>query len=146
MIVRMYTINDDPLKLDKSADPAGGTKLEGTLRDAADVLRPVITFKGNVLGYNYMYIPAFGRYYFLSPPTVLRTQLTVYAGRVDVLHSFAAEIRAQHGIPARTADPDAADWYLHDARQPVRAYRSIITRPGVDMAYDAGHYLLITAG
>lgn len=143
MKVRLYAISDDPRKLDKNATPTTGTELVGTIRDIADVLHPTITFTGNVTGYNYMYVPDFGRYYFLSPPTIVRTGLTMYTGHVDVLHSFAAGIRALPGIPARSAS--AADWYIRDTRQPLRAYRTLWVYSGTSMDYSA-NYVLITAG
>jgi hypothetical protein len=143
MIVRLYTITEDPRALDKSATPENGTQILGTVRDVADVLHPTITFAGTVTGYNYMYVPDFGRYYYLSPPTILRTGLTMYTGRVDVLHTYAKDIRELSGIPARSAS--AVDWYIRDGKQPLRAYRTIWTDSGTEMAYSA-NYVLITAG
>lgn len=145
MTIYLYSISDDPIKMQKTL-PTEYRTVSGTLRDAGDIGRPVVEVEGDASAYNYMYIPIFGRYYFLDPPVRTVTGLTLLSGRTDVLMSFATDIRALPAIPARTADPDTADWYLHDARQPVRAYRSIITRPGVDMAYDLQHYLLLTAG
>lgn len=143
MKVRLYTITEDPRALDKSATPLTGTEIIGTVRDVANVLHPTITFAGNVTGYNYMYIPDFGRYYFLSPPTILRTGLTMYTGRVDVLHTYATDIRGLYGIPARSAS--AADWYIHDHKQPLRAYHTFWVYSGTSMDYSA-NYVLITAG
>lgn len=143
MKVRLYTISNDPREVDKDATPLTGTEAEGTIRDIADVLHPSITFKDNILGYNYMYVPDFGRYYFLSPPVILRTGLTMYTGSVDVLHSFSSDIKDLPGIPARSAS--ARDWYIHDSKQPLRAYRTIYTEQGTAMEYDS-NYVLITAG
>lgn len=143
MKVRLYTISNDPREVDKDASPTTGTELVGTIRDVADVLHPTITFTGNVTGYNYMYVPDFGRYYFLSQPVILRTGLTMYTGNVDVLHSFSTGIRLLPGIPARSAS--APDWYMHDSKQPLRAYRTIYTAEGTEMEYDS-NYVLITAG
>lgn len=143
MTVRLYAIDDDPKTLSKNASPTDGTAVDGTIRDVTDVLNPSIVFKDNVLGYNYMYIADFGRYYFLDPPVILRTGLTLLKGRVDVLHSFETGIRKLPAIPARSASE--ADWYLRDNRQPVRAYRTIWTAEGVELSYDS-NFVLITAG
>lgn len=143
MTVRLYAIDDDPKTLSKSADPQGGTLVTGTIRDVADVLNPSIVFDGNITGYNYMYIPDFGRFYFLDPPVILRTGLTMLSGHVDVLTSFDTDIRKLPAIPVRSASD--GDWYLRDNRQPVRAYRTIWTAEGTELAYDS-NFVLITAG
>ncbi len=143
MRVRLYTISDDPKTISKSVDITAGTVKDGTIRDAADVLYPSIVFDGNITGFNYAYIADFGRFYFLDPPVFLRNGLTMIKGRVDVLHSFESDIRKLPAIPVRSAS--AGDWYLRDTKQPVRAYRTIWTAEGTEMAYDT-NFVLITAG
>ena len=55
-----------------------------------DVQRPTLILQGDVANYatiNYMYIPVFGRYYFLDPPRVLPGEngLVEISGTCDVL-------------------------------------------------------------
>ena len=40
--------------------------LNGALRDASSVVSPSILVQQEVIGYNYAYIPEFGRHYFIN--------------------------------------------------------------------------------
>lgn len=92
MNLYLYQITDDPLVFPKTL-PAG-TTVTGTIReDAVDLMRPEIMVTGAPsAGYNYAYIPDFGRYYFVDPPVTIRTGLVKLPMRVDVLQSFADQI------------------------------------------------------
>lgn len=150
MDIIMYTIADDPMKVHKSvsitpSDPLYGTKLSGTMRDITDVLAPQMEIEGTHPGYNYMYIPAFQRFYYLDDPIIPVTGLTVYHGRCDVLMSWEASIKALPGIAARTEDPDLQDWYLPDGQQPIRSYQHVCTITGSTLDW-CSDFILFTAG
>lgn len=91
--------------------------LSGTLRDECSILDPVIIvqFDGNDVwrnGFNYIYIPVFNRYYFVtnivatfgtfnSPTQTNPIQLWELHCHVDVLMSFKDQIKSQKAIVAR---------------------------------------------
>ena len=61
-----------------------------TLKGDVDLSRPTLILSGDVANFatiNYMYIPDFGRYYFLDPPRVLPGEngLVEVSGSCDVL-------------------------------------------------------------
>lgn len=68
-------------------------ELTGHLKDDCNMTDPVITFNldNNILVYNYAYIPAFQRYYFINDVDIINKtmQLTFH---VDVLMSYKDDI------------------------------------------------------
>lgn len=80
--------------------------------------------------YNYAYIPVFGRYYFISRVTIVRSNLFRYEMHVDPLMSFRQEIlalspvisRYQNSTKFQLADPQAV--------LPVNAQYSVLDSTG----------------
>lgn len=78
--------------------------LNGALRDASSVVSPSILVQQEVIGYNYAYIPEFGRYYFINNITAMRTHAFVIDLKCDVLMSFKDEIMEMSGVVSRLTD------------------------------------------
>ena len=78
--------------------------LTGALREASSILDPVIDFEG-VEQYldqiNYAYIPAFGRYYFITGIESIVTGLWRVSFHVDVLYTYRAAIKQNRAIIER---------------------------------------------
>jgi len=88
--------------------------LTGTLREETSILTPkflceTTLFPSNA---NYMTIESFGRKYFITDIKSVRTGLYEISGRVDVLATYADQIRECKGIIKRSEN----DWntYLDD--------------------------------
>lgn len=80
--------------------------LVGTLREGSSLIDPTILIEANAPGFhankvNYFYIPEFGRYYFIT--NIISTNHTLWEihCHVDVLMSYADEIKQQTAIVAR---------------------------------------------
>ena len=76
----------------------------GTLRDASSIIDPAIVMEvdaGEISQYNYMVIPIFNRKYFIKDITAISEKLVLIQAHVDVLSSYADEIRANTGVIAR---------------------------------------------
>jgi len=68
--------------------------LTGNLRSPTSITDPVVQIqRSSPIGFNYFYIAEFSRYYFLKSVTVGTTGLITISGHVDVLMSFADDIR-----------------------------------------------------
>lgn len=95
MEIKLYTVTDDPRKLVKTLPTAspGYDPRSGAVRGAIDILRPEVLVEGGVVLANYAYIPDFGRYYFIEEREAVRTGLQRLSLRVDVLMSWANEIK-----------------------------------------------------
>ena len=74
-----------------------------TLLDDCDILNPTICVDVNgwdFSTYNYMYISEFHRYYYINGIS-LNNAVAQITGRVDVLKSYASQIRASKAIAKR---------------------------------------------
>lgn len=78
----------------------------GTLRSGSSILNPIITFEANAPGFqanqtNYLYVPDFGRYYYITDIISVHYTLWEIHCHVDVLMSYAEQIKEQQAIVAR---------------------------------------------
>ena len=62
--IYFYSITESKNKLDKTLDYP--TTLKGIINTDVDVSHPTIRVKSSVVDYNYCYIPALRRYYFID--------------------------------------------------------------------------------
>lgn len=78
-------------------------EMSGELRNKTSVLNPSIRIESaeNISGYNYCYIPEFGRYYYITDITSVRTNIWEVSMRCDVLMSYSAQIKALKPIIER---------------------------------------------
>lgn len=78
-------------------------QLSGVLRYQTSVLNPSIRIESaeNIAGYNYCYIPEFGRYYYIVDIMSVRTNVWEASMRCDVLMSYSDQIKAITGVVVR---------------------------------------------
>lgn len=80
-------------------------KLTGILRDGEySITQPVVRVQTNPVGYNYCYVPAFKRYYFVRDVRVARNELFYVSLEVDVLMSFRSEILLLNGLIGKSSE------------------------------------------
>lgn len=123
--INLYNYSGEPNRLDKTL---GGTTLTltGTLKEGADVINPVIEFYDvggttlNLDDYNYMYIGAFGRYYFITDIIVDRTNVVFISGHVDVLNTYKNDIKNLQAMATRSEYEYNA--YITDPTLPTYQY------------------------
>lgn len=127
MQLDLYTISDDPRVVDKTVGTAVAT-LSGDPRTPVTVTGGQFTVESttDLSGVNYAYISDFGRYYFVEAINALRNNIYVLTLRVDVLMSFATEIKGLTGTIDR--NEGIADAYLTDAKYISKTYRQITTK------------------
>lgn len=76
--------------------------LTGNLRNPSSIIDPIITVaRSSPVGFNYLRIPDFNRYYFVRNVVVSTTGLITISAHVDVLMSFSADIRGLSAIIRR---------------------------------------------
>lgn len=101
----------DPLnKITKSL--SAGVSKTGTLKDPTNVIDPVVLVEFDPTGYNYANISAFGRYYFIRDIRNVSNYLWEVHMHVDVLMSYAAQIKASQCIVAK--NENRYNLYLND--------------------------------
>lgn len=100
---------------------------EGTLRNASSVIDPSFTIESiaNLSNYNYCYIPDFNRYYFITSIDVLSPFLWGFGCHVDVLMTYASQIKECSAVIAR--QEFNYNLYLPDDKLMIECDRDIVT-------------------
>ena len=93
MTVNLYTVSDDERTINKNI--SGGVSLNCEIIYPSDVLNPHIRISASSWNarYNYMYISALSRYYYITESTLDNGGAVLISGRVDPLMSYASEIK-----------------------------------------------------
>lgn len=111
MQITFYNNNSEREKVGKTL--INVRELNGELKDNCDVVEPILLVSGdNLSQYNYLYIPSFNRYYFITKIKVIRNNLWEVYTHCDVLESYKNEIKNQIGVVAR--QENTWDMYLND--------------------------------
>lgn len=124
-------------------------KLVGTLRDVSNVVNPSILIEADVddlAGYNYVYIPEFGRYYFISEMQSYRNNFTVVSLSVDVLYSFKNAILNNVAIIDKAQQSAYSNLYYDDGSFITESRDFYTIKTFEDGFNDSGEFILITAG
>lgn len=124
--VKLYTYTGEPNRLQKSSLLTAETDLTGTARSEINISDPEIMIESatTLRSHNYMYIPDFNRYYFITK-SIYRNGIWNITGHVDVLMSFSGAISTCSGIVAR--NEKLYDTMLIDDRLRFLGYKSINT-------------------
>ena len=145
MEIKLYKTSSPRKKLVK--DLTDGITLTGTLRGQSSVMSPSLQIQDiAVIGYNYCYIPDFGRYYYINGINALRANLFELTLGIDVLMTYAKAIRNNAAIVDKVQSTAAAYNYINDGSfvNSNRMKQDIVNFPH---GFNAnGEYILITAG
>ena len=145
MEITLYKISDENNKIDKTlSEPY---KMIGSLRNESNVIRPSILVEiENPTKYNYMYIPDFGRYYFIKEITSVRTNLWRLDCEVDVLKSYADKIKTLTVIINKNKDYSKTNQYIDDGSFIIENKNTIEIKNFSNGFNDEPNYVLVTAG
>lgn len=121
MLITLYRVEDDPRVVNKTLSNASLT-IDAKCTDAKDILNPefVINLAAQVSAkYNYMRIPEFNRYYFITDMAYDTAQNLVISAHVDVLKTYADSIPSINGMITRSSN---ANGEKTDSSLPVNEY------------------------
>lgn len=118
-------------------------ELVGALRDASSIIAPSILIQSNPIGYNYAYIPEFGRYYYIKNITAFRKGAYIIDLKCDVLMSFKDEILNMSGIVSRLTT--GSPYVQRDVLCKVTETHKRIDFPATPFTRN-GTYILIAKG
>ena len=121
-------------------------QLSGVLRYQTSVLNPRIRIESaeNIAGYNYCYIPEFGRYYYIIDITSIRTNVWEASMRCDVLMSYKDEIKSIIGVVVRQeSNPNKL---LVDRLERIQSDKEIDILYYPDAFSKNLQFILVTAG
>lgn len=146
MLIYLYRNNSEPNRLDK--DLTEVRVVNGSLRDSVSILTPAIRIerKADEVAddFNYFYIPAWNRYYFLQDAVSIRREITEITGRVDVLQSFKNDIENLTVITDKQTESGSV--YINDGSWVAESREFYSTLNFQNGFNDAGEFILITAG
>lgn len=118
----------------------------GTLREASNVVHPSILIEiDNPTTFNYLYIPSWNRYYFISEMQSVKNGLWRIDCTCDALMSFADAILGMDVLPIASGS-NSQNQYLSGPQWNalVKTTTNVLTFPsGLN---ETGEYVLITSG
>lgn len=143
MTIEIYRNKSDERKVVKEL--ADKTELTGTFRNESSIYNPVVrvqwTQSANKI--NYMYIPDYDRYYYITDIVRVRDEIVDIKGRTDVLMSFKDEILNMTGIVKRSA----SNWNLYLDDGSLKVYNNpMVTTKEFPTGFTAREFILAVAG
>lgn len=136
--------DSEPNKLTKTLVTL--STVTGVLKDGTSIIDPVIMIEGDLASLtacNYMEISSFGRSYFVNDIVSVKHNLIEVYGHVDVLGTYAAQIKANTGIIHR--QENMWNLYLNDGS--FRVYQNpIVLTKEFPAGFTAQEFVLAVAG
>lgn len=143
MQITLYNNVSEKNKIGKSLSVV--SVLDGTLRETSSITDPEILIEyDNPVAFNYCFIDAFNRYYFVNDVIVVRAGLIKLILSVDVLESFKTQILSQSAIIEKNATQYEKYFSDENYRTLVKTKTDIINFPSGLL--ENGEFILITAG
>ena len=93
MIIKLYKTLSEDNKLDKELTLVREININLLIR--SNVTAFDFSLSSDIADINYMYIPDFGKYYFLKSPTIERNGYTSFRAEEDVLMTYRAPLRQE---------------------------------------------------
>ena len=149
MQISLFTYSKEKERINKTDYLTNRFPLNGFLKNVTSIKEPVILIEKTnpaLYGYNYLYIPDFNRYYFITDIKQIRANLWEISAKCDVLFSFMEDILANKCIIDKAENSPDANLYLNDGSfvTDSRKYNEVIPfESGLSLN---GSYILICAG
>lgn len=148
--IKLMRYTGENNRINKSLYIAGEYVLEGNLKEDTSIINPVILIQKttpipNGL-YNYMYIGAFGRYYFIDDIKSIHNSMWEISAKVDVLYTYREDILNSKCIIDKSEGFATANVYLNDGSfvMDSRKYNEVLQFPsGLS---EQGNNILICSG
>lgn len=123
LIVNLKINSSPEEKIGKSLTT--GEDFSCLLKDNCSILRPVIDINtsSDISGYNYMYIGAFNRYYYIDDIVSLHNNMWRISGHVDVLETYKEYILETQAVVKRQTN--LYNTYLNDPEWKVYANEQV---------------------
>lgn len=141
--IQLMNNQEELNKINKT--PTSVMTLSGVLREESSIIDPVIIieYSGTLTNVNYMYIPEFHRYYFITQINSVRTGLWRVCAHCDVLKTYAQGILGCDCVVAR--NQSNYNLLLNDA------YFKVYSNPRVQIAnfpnkFTGESYVLVMKG
>ena len=123
--VKLHQTSSPRNKIGKTLD--AGLDFSCCLKDDCSILNPRLDIftDADITGRNYLYIPAFGRYYFIDDIVSTNNGYWTITAHVDVLETYKDQIKANRAVIRR--QENVFNLYLDDPDFQVYNYENIQT-------------------
>lgn len=102
MELHFYQTNSENNRIEKALE--NQLIIEGNFKGDVDILKPIITVSNTTIPqYNYCYIPALNRYYFISKVDIVEGKLYAVNLAIDVLMTYKEQIKALTVVVSSTS-------------------------------------------
>ena len=143
MNVTLYKNTSEKAKVGKTLTSASAHT--GSLREGCEVVNPTVIVEGdNLSDFNYMYIPEFHRYYFITGITSVKKGLWQIDGHCDVLETYKDSIKANTAILKR--QEKIWDMYLNDEKFKAESTNKTATIMFPQNHFNTVNFILTVAG
>lgn len=142
--IKLMVNKSENIRLSKSTKIIN--TVSGVLKDSTSIIDPVILIEcdlTDVTGCNYISIPKFNRFYYVNNIRSVRNGLVEFSCHVDVLSSFADEIRKNDAIIRR--QENKWNLYLNDGTFKVYQNPIVLTR-SFPSGFSTQEFVLAVAG
>lgn len=96
--IHTYKSSAEQNRVDKTNFLTADMIISGVLREASSLIHPSITFTSDIIPtFNYVYIPIFNRYYYVTDITSIKNKLWQMSLTVDVLMTYKEALLACNG-------------------------------------------------
>lgn len=124
--------------------------MNGFLRAESSIIKPIIVFEKTTPpqnnDYNYMYISAFKRYYFIDNIETLVNGVWRISASVDVLFTYAEDILNNKVIINKTSEYTKGNLYLNDGSYVMDSHKYDEVKQFPTGLSEQGYNILICAG
>lgn len=122
------------------------SRLNAHIKENSSVISPTLIIDTvDVTGINYLYIPAWGRYYYITDIVAIDASHIQITARCDVLKSFESEIRRSSAIIDKQQYDEKTSRYINDNSYVVQC-RDAVNSIAFNGGFTASDNILITAG
>lgn len=144
MQIILYKTASETNRLDKQLSSA--RIINGTLRSESSIINPTLLIQSDdsIIGYNYLYVKVFNRYYYINDITCVRHGLYRINCHVDVLMTYSSAIKTNRAIIDRLADEEQK--YLADSRYTFNSYNNYYVQKFATSLSKSLSYILVVAG
>lgn len=119
--------------------------LNGEANTDLSLLHPTFILElNNLPNYNYMYVPEFGRYYFIGEPVNIGGNTWKVPCEEDYLSSWWNSVKENTAVIAR--QEQKYNLYLNDPEWKVYTNKQVLTRDFPSGFLDSGNYFLTVVG
>lgn len=142
--IKFQTNNSENISISK--DLTDVISMDGTLKEGTSIIDPVIKIEcdlSQIAKCNYMTIETFKRSYFITDIKSIRNGLCEISAHVDVLTSFASEIKSNRGIVKRQENK----WNLYVDDGSFKTYQNpIVLTKAFPTGFTKQEFVLAVAG